>query len=130
MSNPFKEELSKLVSADEEQKRKEEETIIKLLSFFQKGKNLTEEDKKNFLGIDEKIFSKEMYQMIYNVVKISLETGKVPEFETYVENYYKEKGKKKVSLEQIPEKWEKSPEEWEKGENSKQGGEQYDEREI
>lgn len=127
MSNPFKDQLSK--SAQEEQKRKEEErkkreeTTIKLLSFFQKGKDLTEEEKKEFLEIDEKTISDSlMYHMIYYAVKRYIETGKVTNAEELYEEYRKKYiGEEEVLLEQIPEKWRKNPKEAQKESNEDKG---------
>ena len=102
MSNPFKEKLSKF--AQEEQKRKEKErkeqerTSLKILSLIQKGRNLTKEDEKELLEIDENMISKEMYHMMYYVLKAYIETGKVPEIESYIENY---KGREQISLQQL-----------------------------
>ena len=82
---------------------------------------MTEDEKKEFLEIDEKTILNEIYRMLYYVAKRNIETGEIIDFETYKENYMKEK---KITLEQIPEKWAKAPE---KGE-SEEEVEKQDER--
>lgn len=107
MSNPFKKQLAKSFVEGE---RKKEETTRKILSFFEKRGELTEEEKKEFLEIDEETILNDIYRMLYYVAKRNIETGEIIDFETYKENYMKEQ---KILLEQIPEKWQKAPEEGE-----------------
>lgn len=52
-----------------------------------------------------------MYCMIYDLVKTGIETGEIPEIESYLQKY---KIRRKISLKQIPKNWEKAPEQGEK----------------
>jgi hypothetical protein len=104
MSNAYKEQLSK---SFKEKQKKTDETTRKIMSFYEKNGKITEEEKEEFLAIDESMILNNIVHMLYYVAKNYIETDNIVDFENYKEQFIKSK---KMSLPQIPKEWEKTPE--------------------
>ena len=72
MNNEFKERMA-------ERHKPIDEIEQKILSFYEEGRELTEEEKESFLAIEEKMIRNNILYLLYRVAKKYLTTGKTME---------------------------------------------------
>ena len=97
--NEFKEQLSRTFTERERERNEVSELII---SFYER--ELTQEETEKYLALDTSLIPNNILYTLYCMGKKYIETGKVDE-ETYIKCM--KARKKKISLEEIPEEWQK-----------------------
>ncbi|MCI8384521.1 MAG: hypothetical protein HFJ33_06675 [Clostridia bacterium] len=103
-------EFKKLYQSNlQEIKEKRRNEMIALINAFYE-RELTEKEKETFLQMKEEEMPNHIYYTLFTMAKEYIQKGKVDE-KTFKKCM--EIKKKKVTIEQVPEEWQKTPEKWE-----------------
>lgn len=110
------EEAERKRRLEEIERTKMNETYSLIISIYER--ELTQEEKKAYLAIDEEKIRSNMLHILCCMGKEIIANGKIDE-ETF--RRFSNKKPKEVTFTQIPEKWKKDPRPWKQEEKEEEG---------